>query len=67
MGGSLLLYATGAVGWVYLVSALALGGWLFYAAVALQRRPAAAMRFFGWSNVYLATLFLAIAVDVLVR
>ena len=65
VGGSLLLYPTGAVGGVYLVSALVLGGWIFSAALSLQRRPAAAMRFFGWSNVYLGTLFLAIAVDVL--
>jgi protoheme IX farnesyltransferase len=66
VGGSLLLYPTGAVGAVYLAAALGLGGWIIIAALRLQRRPAAAMRFFGWTNVYLAVLFIAIAVDVLI-
>lgn len=66
VGGSLLLFPTDAVGFVYLLSALALGVWIIVAALRLQRRPAQAMRFFGFSNVYLAVLFTAIAVDVLV-
>ena len=65
VGGSLLLFPTDAVGFVYLLSALALGAWIIVAALRLQRRPAQAMRFFGFSNVYLAVLFAAIAVDVL--
>jgi protoheme IX farnesyltransferase len=65
VGGSLLLYPTDAVGGVYLVSALALGAWIIVAALQLRRRPVQAMRFFGFSNVYLAVLFTAIAVDVL--
>ncbi len=64
-GCSLLLYPTGIVGILYLVVAVALGAWMVAAALRLQRRPGEAMRFFGWSNVYLATLFAAIAVDVL--
>jgi protoheme IX farnesyltransferase len=66
VGGSLLLFPTGTVGLVYLVTALALGGWLVVGAVDLQRRPSQAMRFFGLSNLYLAGLFGAIAIDVLV-
>ena len=65
VGGSLLLFPTDAVGFVYLLSALALGAWIIVAALRLQRRPALAMRFFGFSNIYLAVLFAAIAVDVL--
>lgn len=66
VGGSLLLYPTGAVGVLYLFASVALGAWLVIGALRLQRRPAQAMAFFGFSNVYLATLFTAIAVDVLV-
>ena len=67
VGGSLLLYPTEAVGWIYLVVAVGLGAWLVAAASQLRRRPANAMRFFGATNVYLAVLFVAVAVDVLVR
>ena len=66
VGGSLLLYPTDAVGLLYLVAAVVLGAWLIAAAASLQRRPSQAMRFFGFSNLYLAALFGAIAVDVLV-
>jgi protoheme IX farnesyltransferase len=65
-GGSLLLYPTGAVGGVYLAAALALGAWITVAALRLQRRPAQAMIFFGYSNIYLAALFVFIAVDVFI-
>ena len=65
VGGSLLLYPTGAVGTVYLVAAVGLGLWIVLAALQLQRQPTTAMRFFGWSNLYLAALFAAIAIDVL--
>ena len=63
-GMSLLLYPTGYVGVPYLLAAAGLGTWIIVAALRLQRRPAEAMRFFGRSNIYLATLFIAIAVDV---
>lgn len=66
VGVSLLLYPTGAVGLIYLVSALVLGAWLLSAAYRLQRRTGEAMRFFGFSNLYLALLSLAMIVDVLV-
>jgi protoheme IX farnesyltransferase len=66
VGVSLLLYPSGAVGNIYLVSALVLGVWLLGAARRLQKRTGEAMRFFGFSNLYLALLSLAMIVDVLV-
>lgn len=63
VGVSLLLFATGAVGWIYLATAAELGAWLVYGTWRLRRDPGEAMRFFGYSNVYLAVLFLAIAID----
>ena len=66
VGVSLLLYPTAAVGEIYLVAALALGVWIYLSARRLQRRPGEAMRFFGFSNLYLAVLFTAIAVDALI-
>ena len=64
-GVSLMLYAVGVVGVVYLIVAAALGVALVMAAFRLRRRPAEAMRFFGWTNLYLAGVFLAMAADVL--
>jgi protoheme IX farnesyltransferase len=66
VGVSLLLYPTGVVGLGYVVAAALLGGWLLAAAWRLERRPGEAMRFFGFSNLYLALLFIAIAVDALI-
>ncbi len=66
VGVSLLLYPTGSVGWIYLVSAVVLGVWLYRAARRLHRRPGESMRFFGFSNLYLAALFVMMAVDALV-
>jgi protoheme IX farnesyltransferase len=63
VGVSLLLYPTGAVGWIYLLSALGLGIWLYRSARRLHRRPGESMRFFGFSNLYLAALFIMMAVD----
>jgi protoheme IX farnesyltransferase len=66
VGVSLLLYPTGAVGFIYLISAVALGAWLYQAARRLHRRPGESMRFFGFSNLYLAALFIMMAVDAIV-
>jgi protoheme IX farnesyltransferase len=66
VGVSLLLYPTGTVDWIYLVSAVGLGIWLYRAARRLHRRPGETMRFFGFSNLYLAALFIMMAVDALV-
>ncbi len=64
VGVSLLLYPTGVVGWVYLVSAIGLGAWITVLAVRLT--PRSTMRFFGYSNLYLGGIFVAMAVDRLV-
>jgi protoheme IX farnesyltransferase len=63
---SLLLFATGDAGWLYLGVAVGLGAYLMRAAVRLRRKPESAMSFFSASNVYLGVLFAAMAVDVFV-
>ncbi len=63
---SLLLFASGDAGWLYLAAALVLGGYLLAAALRLQREPGTAMVFFTASNIYLGVLFTAMAVDVFV-
>ncbi len=65
-GVSLLPYTVGVVGLFYLSVAVMLGIALVVAALRLRRLPSDAMRFFGWTNLYLAGIFLAMAVDVLV-
>jgi protoheme IX farnesyltransferase len=65
-GVSLLPYTVGVVGLFYLSVAVVLGIALVVAALRLRRLPSEAMRFFGWTNLYLAGVFLAMAVDVLV-
>ena len=66
---SFTLGLTTTVGPVYLVSAAALGIMFIAGAWQLMRNPdpTRAIRFFGFSNLYLAALFVAIAVDTLVR
>jgi heme o synthase len=65
---SYLLAVVAPVGAVYLVTATLLGAGFLAAALALRLRPspAHALRFFRISNLYLAVLFLAVAVDTLV-
>ena len=66
VGATLLLYATGPVDWIYL-SVATLAGLAFLVGTWLLRdHPEAAMRYFGYSNVYLSMIFVAIAVDVMV-
>ena len=65
-GVSLMLAATDAVGAIYLVAAVILGAGLTAGAWWLRRHPEQAMRFFGWSNIYLAALFLAMMLDALI-
>ncbi len=61
---SLLLVPVGNAGAFYLVSASTLGGIFLYLAFALGRSQArGAMRLFGYSVIYLALLFGALAVD----
>jgi protoheme IX farnesyltransferase len=60
---------TGDVGRFYAAAVLALGVVFVARALALMRTPTpqAAIRFFGWSNVYLMLVFVAVAVDAVVR
>jgi protoheme IX farnesyltransferase len=60
---------TGWVGRFYAVSVFVLGAVFVVRALALMRTPSpqAAIKFFGWSNVYLMLVFVAVAVDALVR
>ncbi len=64
---SLLPYTVGGVGSSTWSVAVVLGVALVVAAFRLRRLPSEAMRFFGWTNLYLAGIFLSMAVDVLVR
>jgi protoheme IX farnesyltransferase len=65
---TLLPFVANAAGWLYLGVALALGTVFLALAFALSRRttPALARRLFTYSLVYLALLFVALAVDPLV-
>ena len=65
-GVSLLLAPVAPMGWVYLGAAVLLGAVLIYGAVRLRQEPDKAMRYFGYTNVYLAGVFVAMAVDRLV-
>src|SRR5665811_2177898 len=64
VGASLLLVPW--VGWVYFVAVLGFGAWLVSGAFRLRSNPENAMRYFTATNAYLAGVFLAVAVDVLV-
>ena len=65
---SLLLLATGTVGWIYGVSAVILGAGFVRETWALRSNdaPGAAMGVFKWSIYYLALLFVAVAADQLI-
>ncbi len=62
---TVLPFALGYFGVIYLAGALALGGLLLWLAVKLYRSPGrpAAMRLYRYSTIYLALLFLALALD----
>jgi protoheme IX farnesyltransferase len=66
---SLLLPAVSPAGVLYLVAAAALGAGFIGGAERLRRNPTAdrAIRYFAWSNAYLALLFAAVAVDTFLR
>lgn len=66
VGVSLLLYATGVVGWIYLAVAAVAGVAFLIGTWALRDHPEAAMKYFGYSNVYLSVVFVAVAADVLI-
>lgn len=62
---SVLPFAVGMSGPLYLAGALALGGWFLYYAARLKFAPAPglAMRTFGYSIVYLMAIFTLLLVD----
>jgi len=66
---SLALVPPTDLGWIYGLSALIAGGLFVAGAAALTAKPTPerAMKLFHYSNTYLALLFVAIAVDVIVR
>jgi heme o synthase len=67
VGVSLLLVPVAGLRWVYLASALGLGGWFLIDTWLVYRDPSKAMRLFTTSTVYLSALFGAAMVDVLIR
>ena len=64
---SLLLVPVAGMRWIYLGAAIALGAWFLWDTWRVFRRPEDAMRLFTTSTVYLAALFGAVMLDVLVR
>ncbi len=69
MASTLVLPAVSDVGVIYVACAVILGAWFVARAWRLNANPTPerAIKLFTFSNVYLATLFVAIAVDTLVR
>ena len=67
VGISLLLVPVAGMRWIYLGAAIALGAWFLWDTWRVYRRPEDAMRLFTTSTVYLAALFGAVMLDVLVR
>ncbi len=69
---TLLFWQVAGMGWIYLVSALAVGALFTGGALALRaetdpaRQAALAIRYFGFSITHLTVLFAAMAVDMLV-
>ena len=68
VGTSLLLPVISATGIVYLISALALGGLLIFAAWRVWKVPGnkVAWTMYRWSSMYLAFIFLALVIDAVV-
>ena len=66
VGVSLLLVPVGGMSWTYLGAAVILGGWFLWDTWRVFRDPDRAMRLFTTSTVYLAALFAAVMLDVLI-
>lgn len=62
---TLLPFAVGMSGWLYLIGASVLGGWFLYYALRLKYapKPGLGMKTFGYSIVYLMALFTLLLVD----
>ncbi len=63
VGMSLLLVPVAGLGWVYAVVALVASVGMVGLAVPLRSDRSRSMRYFGYTNVYLAAIFLAMLVD----
>jgi protoheme IX farnesyltransferase len=66
VGVSLVLIPLADMGWIYLISAIGLGGWFLWDTWRVYRDPSLAMKLFTTSTVYLSALFGAVMLDVLV-
>lgn len=66
VGVSLMLIPIAHLGWIYAITVAVLGVLLVAGAIRLKSDRARAMPFFGFTNLYLAGLFLAMMVDRLV-
>ena len=66
---TLMFFTTGAVGWVYLASALGLGGAFIYLAIMHIRSEGTegTKSIYLYSLLYLALLFLAVMIDGMVN
>jgi len=69
IGVTVLLFVTGAMGYLYLVAALGLGAYMLYLAYRLLRTQSNvwANKLFWFSNSYLAVLFAVMAIDRVIR
>lgn len=67
VGVSLMLIPVADLGWIYAVAAVVLGIRLVIAALGLKADRTSAMRFFGFTNLYLAGVFLAMLFDRLIE
>lgn len=64
---TLLLVPVESMGWIYLAAAVGLGAWFLWDTWRVYRNPDLAMHLFTTSTVYLAALFGAVTLDVLIR
>jgi protoheme IX farnesyltransferase len=63
---SLALVPAAGMGWIYLLTAIALGGWFVIESVRVVFKTDRAMKLFGYSTIYLAVLFAAMMADRLI-
>ena len=61
-----LLVPVGGMSWIYLAAAIGLGAWFLWDTWRVYRSPETAMRLFSTSTIYLAALFGAVMLDVMV-
>lgn len=66
VGVSVMVIPVAHLGWIYGAAAVVLGVWMVAFAVRLKSDRTKAMRFFGFTNLYLAGVFLAMMVDRLI-